>query len=290
MSRTTSDVVGKDLIRPRRKIGFFALARDGVTDIISRRRLIRYLVGADLKRTHADTIIGQLWWILDPILQVGVYYLVFDLIFKRKTPDFLLYLLAAVLPWKWFNTALNDAMSSVVSRQGLIRQIPFPKLVLPTSAALASTVSFAIGLVALALVYLLYLPRLTPWIAFLPVIAFVQLVFSLAIAISLAAANSFYRDVANVTGHILRLLFYMSPILYTVDELPSNPTIRFLFSLNPFTTLMTAYRAVIYGTATGPSQAPDFVALGILLAISVVLLTCAIALFKRVEPALARIL
>jgi ABC-type polysaccharide/polyol phosphate export permease len=290
MTRITSDAVGRDLPHRRQSVGGVGLLRAGIADLISRRRLIRYLVRADLKRTHADTIIGQLWWIVDPILQVGVYFLVFDLIFHRKTPDFLLYLLAAILPWKWFNSVLNNAMSSVVGRQGLIRQVPFPKLVLPTSATLAGTVSFTIGLSALVLVYPLYLGRLTPWVLLLPVVAFVQLVFSLAIAIALSAANSFYRDVSNVTGHVLRLLFYMSPILYTVDDLPTNPTARFLFSLNPFTTLMTAYRDIIWGTATGPGRAPDFVGLGVLLAVSFVLLAIAIAIFKRVEPALARIL
>ena len=291
MSTITPDTVGLHVARRRGSVGRIELMREGIADILSRRRLIRYLVGADLKRTHADTVIGQLWWILDPILQVVVYFLVFDLIFQRKTPDFLLFLMAAILPWKWFGTVLNDSMGSVVSRQGLIRQIPFPKIVLPTSAVLAGTVSFAISLISIVVVYPLYLSRLTPWILLIPLIAFVQLILSLAIAMVLSAANAFYRDVSNVTGHVLRLLFYLSPILYTIDDLPSNQVVRFLFGLNPFTTLMTAYRSVLWGTKTsGHGVAPDFVALGILLLVSFVLLGFAIAVFKRVEPALARIL
>ncbi len=287
MPNPTPDVVLLDTARRR---SWILLARDGLLDLASRRRLVRYLVGADLKRTHADTVIGQLWWILDPILQVAVYFVVFDLIFRRSTPDFLLFLLSGVLPWKWFGSVIGESMGSVVGRQSLIRQVPFPKLVLPTASTVAGTVSFVIGLTSLAVVYLLYLHRLTPWILTLPLVALVQFVFSLGLAIVLSAANAFYRDVANVMGHILRLWFYLSPILYTTDDLPKNPTIRFLFSLNPFTTLLSAYHDVIWGTATGPGRAPDFVALGILLAASLALVVVAIAIFKRVEPSFARIL
>jgi ABC-type polysaccharide/polyol phosphate export permease len=290
MLKSTSDLAALDAPRPWLGARYWRLAWAGVFDLWSRRRLIRYLVGAEMKRTHADTVIGQVWWILDPILQVGVYFIVFDLIFRRSTPDFLLFLLSGVLPWKWFSSAIGESMGSVVGRQSLIRQVPFPKIVLPTASTLAGTVSFVIGLISLAVVFLLYLHRLTFWILALPLIAAVQLVFTLALALALSAANAFYRDVANVMSHILRLWFYLSPILYTVDDLPKNPTARFLFSLNPFTTLLSAYHSVIWGTATEPGQAPDFVALGILLAVSLVVLLVMISLFKRVEPAFARIL
>ena len=290
MTRTSSDALAGGMSGVRRP-GFVALIAEGVGDLTSRRRLIRYLVGADMKRTHADTVIGQLWWILDPLMQIAVFYVVFTFIFQRSTPDFLLFLFAAILPWKWFSTTLNDAMNSVVSRQSLIRQLPFPKLVLPTSATLAGTVSFAFGLIALAIVFLFYLHRLTYWVLAIPLIAGVQLVFTLAIATALSAANAFYRDVPNVTGHVLRLWFYLSPVLYPTESLDSLPRgVREVLSLNPFSILLTSYRDVIWGSSNGAGHAPEFVGLGVLLLVSVILLGLAIAFFKRVEPAFARIL
>jgi lipopolysaccharide transport system permease protein/teichoic acid transport system permease protein len=257
--------------------------------MLGRWRLVRYLVAADLKRTHADTALGQAWWLLDPILQMLVYYFLFAVIFQRKTEDFLLFLFAAILPWKWFSTTVNSAMNSIVGRQGLIRQVQFPKIVLPTAATVAETFSFAIGLIALAILFIPYNDRLSPWVLAIPLIAAVQLVFSLAVALVLAAANAFYRDVANVMGHLLRLLFYVSPALYALWEVPTE--LRPIMVLNPFTTLLTAYRTVIWGTETvDHGTRPDFVALGILLLASLVLVVLAVALFKRVEPAFARIL
>jgi homopolymeric O-antigen transport system permease protein len=267
--------------------GPLSLAMEGFRDIAQRQRLIRYLVGADLKRTHADTAFGQLWWIFDPLLQMAVYVILVQVIFKRPTPDYPLFIFAAILPWKWFSTTLNDATLSVTGRQSLIRQIQFPKVVLPVASITAGTMSFLIGLIALAIVYLFYLDRLSLWVLLIPVIAVVQYVFTLALGIVLAAVNAFYRDVQNVLRHVLRLWFYLSPALYSLKEVTGggNNPIRDLLNLNPFGPLFESYRAVTYGTT-----APDWLGLLVVLAFSLLFLVVALAFFKRVEPAFARIL
>lgn len=286
---TLAEPVAAAPLPPPSRPGALARTREGFRELTSRWRLVRYLVGADLKRTHADTALGQAWWLLDPILQMLVYYFLFAVIFQRKTEDFLLFLFAAILPWKWFSTSVNSAMGSVVGRQGLIRQIQFPKLVLPAATTVAATFSFVVGLIALGFLLLIYNDRLTPWVLMIPVIASVQFVLTLAVAIALAAANSFYRDVSNVMDHLLRLMFYVSPALYALWEVPS--AIRPIMVLNPFTVLLSAYRTVIWGTETvDHGTQPDFLALGIWMVISLVLLVGAVALFKRVEPMFARIL
>lgn len=289
MATLTEPAAGTHLTPPSRR-GPIRLTRDGFGEMTGRWRLVRYLVGADLKRTHADTALGQLWWLLDPILQMLVYYFLFAVIFQRKTPDFLLFLFAAILPWKWFTTTVNGAMNSVVERQGLIRQVQFPKIVLPAASVVAGTASFMIGLLALAILFVPYHDRLSLWVLTIPLIAAVQFVLTLGIAIVLAAANAFYRDVSNVMSHLIRLLFYVSPALYAMWEVPSE-ALRVMMTLNPFAVLLTAYRTVIWGTETvHHGTAPDFALLAILLLVSLALLTVAVAFFKRVEPAFARIL
>jgi ABC-type polysaccharide/polyol phosphate export permease len=270
--------------RVRHRMSVLGLIREGVADLLSRRRLIAYLVGADLKRTHADTLFGQLWWILDPLLQMGIYFVLVQIIFQKSVPDYPLFLFAGILPWKWFVTTLGDATNSVTGRQNLLRQVQFPKIILPTAAVTASAVSFAIGMVALGLVYTFYLERLSFWVVFYPVIAFVQFVFTLALAVALSAVNAFYRDVSNVLTHATRLLFYLSPVLYSLDHI-NDKQARTLLSYNPFSALMTSYRNVTWG-----ETAPDWIGLLIVLVASLVLFAAAIALFKRVEPAFARIL
>ncbi len=270
---------------PAGRQSFPGLVGRGLRDIRQRHRLIRYLVGADLKRTHADTLFGQIWWLLDPLLQMAIYVVLVTVIFRRATPDYPPFLFAAILPWKWFATTLNDATTSVTGRQGLIRQIQFPKLVLPTAAVTAGTVSFVVGLLALGMVYVFYLHRLSAWVLLIPLIAVVQYAFTLALGVALAAMNAFYRDVHNVLRHVTRLWFYLSPALYSINDLREGSVERFVLQLNPMTHLLESYRAVTWGTS-----APDWLGLLAVLGLSVVLLVFAVALFKRVEPAFARIL
>jgi ABC-type polysaccharide/polyol phosphate export permease len=264
--------------------GFFTRIRQGFGDLRTHNRLIGHLVSADLKRTHADTLFGELWWIIDPFLQMVIYTLLVTVIFNKKIPDAPLFLFCAILPWKWFQTTLNDAVTSVTSRSNLIRQIQFPKLVLPTAAVLAGTLSFTFGLVSLAALYVVYPHRLSHWLLTLPIIAFVEFMFMLSLAVFVSAANAFYRDVQNVLRHVLRLWFYLSPAIYSIDQL-EHSSIKYILYLNPMTPILESYRNISYSHLP-----PDWLGLAWVLVLSLILLCLGFAFFKRVEPGYAKIL
>jgi ABC-type polysaccharide/polyol phosphate export permease len=270
--------------------GPFALIRDGLGEMVSRQRLINYLVRADIKKKGSDTFLGNLWWVIDPLLQMLVYVILVSVIFSRSTPDYPLFIFAAILPWKWFASIVNDGVTSVTNTERLIKQINFPKLVLPVSAVMAGVVNFVFGWIPLAgLLILFYADRASPWILALPVIAFVQLLFSLPVAILLGAVNVFYRDVGNLTRHLLRIWFYLSPGLYGF-ELINKVTEKShlagrIMEMNPFATLFTAYRNVIYDGVP-----PDWSSLVALSVFSLALLAFAVLAFKRVEPSFAKVL
>jgi ABC-type polysaccharide/polyol phosphate export permease len=230
---------------------------------------------------------------------MAVYIVLVTVIFARKTPDYPLFLFAAILPWKWFSTTLNDATLSITGRQTLIREIQFPKLVLPTASVVAGSLSFVFGLFALGVVYLFYIDRITIWLVFLPLIAAVQFLFTLGLGILLSALNAFFRDIQNVLRHFTRLWFYLSPGLYSIGAIAGNhKLIADLLRLNPFSVLFESYRDIIWGTETvvngdtvyGPPTAPDFLGLLALTGFSILLILFAVLIFKRAEPAFARIL
>ena len=114
--------------------GALRLIREAISDIRSRRRLVRYLVQADIRKRGADTLLGNIWWVLDPLLQMVVYVVFVTIIVPRPTPDYPLFIFAAILPWKWFTATITDSTSSIVGKDQLIKQIQFPKIVLPTAA------------------------------------------------------------------------------------------------------------------------------------------------------------
>lgn len=261
-----------------------------MTEVLSRRRLIGYLVRADIKKKGADTLLGNIWWVVDPLLQMLVYVILVSVIFVRPQPDFALFVFCAILPWKWFQSAMTDGIGSVVGMEKVIKQVNFPKLVLPFASVVSGIVNFGFGLIPLAgLILLFYADRATPWVVVIPVIAFVQLVFTLALATALSAVNVFYRDVGNLARHFLRFWFYLSPGIYPADLIgkvgEQFPAAGVLMSINPWAVLFTAYRDAIY-----EGRMPDFAVLGLLLLISVVLLLGSVLFFKRLEPSFAKVL
>jgi ABC-type polysaccharide/polyol phosphate export permease len=276
--------------------GPLRLISEAIEDIRSRRRLVRYLVQADIKKKGADTFLGNLWWVMDPLLQMGVYVVFVSLILNVETPDYPLFILAAILPWKWFTSSVTDAAGSVVSQDKLIKQIQFPKIVLPVAATTAGVVGFAFGLIPLGGIMLLYDHRISPYLLLIPVIGVVQYVFTLGVSFLVSAINVFFRDLGNVLRHVLRLWFYLSPALYSMAVLDQsntfkdNPLLGTLAHANPFAVLFESYRAVIYGQPTTSPHAPDWLALLALLGASVVLLAIGTYIFKRLEPMYAKVL
>ena len=268
------------------------LVAQGLTDIWSRRRLARYLVQADLTKKGADTLLGNIWWVMDPLLQMLVYVALITFVARGalQIEDFPLFVFAAILPWKWFSAAVNDAILSVVSRERIIKQVAFPKIILPVAATVGGVANFAFGIIPLlGLMLLFYRERIAWTLLLIPLIAVVQFAFTLGVAIVLGALNVFYRDVANVARHILRLWFYLSPALYSLEAisgiLDQQPLVRIVFALNPFTYLFEAYRNVIYA-----GTVPAWAELGGLLLVSIAVLGFCIYLFKRLEPAFAKVL
>ena len=272
--------------------GAIGLVVEAFRELWSRRRLIGYIVRADMKRKGADTLLGNLWWVIDPLLQMLVYVVLVTVIRggSASTPDYPLFIFAAILPWKWFSSSVGDGVTAVTSSESLIKQVQFPKIILPFAAVLAGIVNFAFGLIPLAaILILLYPTHIAPTLLLIPVVAAVQFVFTMAMAVFVAAVNVFFRDVGNVARHLLRLWFYLSPALYSVKELDSllsrNGAISLVLNANPFTALFESYRNVIYGQTL-----PEWLGLARVLGISIVLCLLAVYLFTRLEPSFAKVL
>ncbi|HEX9044534.1 MAG TPA: ABC transporter permease [Candidatus Limnocylindrales bacterium] len=287
MSATTPDAAfHSSATRP----GPIGLITEGILDIWSRRRLIRYLVRADLKKRGTDTLFGNVWWVIDPLLLMIVYVVMVTVIVQKTDPDYPLFIFCAILPWKWFTASVTDSIGSVSGQERLIKQLHFPKVVFPVASTVSEIAGFLFGLIPLfTLMLLFYRDRFSPWILLIPAVAFVQFFFTLAISFLFSAVNVFYRDVANVSRHFLRLWFYLSPGLYSlkqVDKIAAqNPIVGQLMALNPFATFFESYRNVIYN-GTGPLW--GHLAGWLLASLAIGALT--LLFFKRTEPSFAKVL
>jgi ABC-type polysaccharide/polyol phosphate export permease len=282
-------------IQTRVQPGGLELTIQGLREIWSRRQLTRYLVQADMVKHGANTLLGNIWWVLDPLLQMAVYVIFVSVILGKGGADYPLFVFAAILPWKWFSTSMSDAILSVTSREAIIKQVKFPVIVLPVAATASGVVSFAFGLIPLfGMMILFYSDRITPWLLLIPIVALVQFVFTLSLCIVFAAVNVFFRDMGNLERHLVRLWFYLSPALYATKDLdPARYGIlATLYKLNPWVPLFESYHSLIYA-APGPAAVPgppDWAQLGILFVVSLFLIAIAVLIFKRLEPAFAKVI
>lgn len=257
--------------------------------VIQRRRLLLYLTVAEVRNDGRNSLLGNLWLILDPAIQLAIYYFLVGAVLNRPQPAFALFLFSAILPWRWLSMAIGGSANSVRKKDKVMRQIAFPHIVLPIASLSASSLSFLFGLLPLCCLYLVYPDRLTPWILSFPLIAAVQILWMLPIAILFSALSVFFRDLGNLITHALRIAFYLSPALFSYDRilevLEQRPPARLLLDLNPMAWILAAYRDIFY-----EGRSADWGALlGVALA-SVPFTLVSVYLFRRMAPSFPKVL
>ena len=207
----------------------------------------------DLRAQNSHTFLGGIWLVLNPLLQVGVYFLVFGLIMPidRGVDQYLVFLTIGVFVFFNSQRVISESTRSLVINVGLIRTVHFPRAVLPMSATVGQALAFIPVFVVMTIVVLAYgnWPHLR-WLLILPVFV-IQNTFSLGIVLIGARINHSYRDLENLLPFVFRLLFYISGVLYSVDSVVEDDLWRAIFLLNPMYCLVSLWRWVMVGTSTG---------------------------------------
>lgn len=257
--------------------------RQTIRSLLEHRQLLKYLVVSNLKLAHSNLVLGYLWWILTPLLWMAVYWLLVVGIFNRGEPNYPLFLLCAILPWRAFATTLGQSLTCISGQEGLLKQIAFPKTILPISVVLSNAINLVFGFLILFAFTFVYNINLTINILFLPLIAAIQLILTIGISFFVAIVAIYFADLKNLQQFILRIWLYLSPSLYSVERVPDY--LHTWFMLNPFAPIFTNYRNVImYG------QAPDWGWLGVSFTMSVIILMLGLMLFLSQERRLTKVI
>jgi ABC-type polysaccharide/polyol phosphate export permease len=229
------------------------------------RDLVRNLVVRDLKARYKNSILGFFWSLVNPLLMMAVFSVVFTYMMpSRSIPHFPIFALCAILPWNFFNTSIMGSITSIVGNAHLIKKVYFPREVLPLSTVLSNLVNFALAMVVLFAALFAVGIGLTPWALLLPIVIFVQLLFTLGLAFLLSTLNVFYRDVAMIMDVLLLAWFFLTPVMYPIDILPEQamvlgielPVQRLTYILNPMASLIASYRSILYGSIQGGPPGP----------------------------------
>ncbi len=206
--------------------------------------LVVYKTYADLTVESERTFIGFLWWIIDPIVTMLIFYVVFGVILQRGGPDYVPFLFTGLVPWRWFTSSLPHAGNSLLQGRGLMQQVYLPKVVLPTVTILTDTVKFAFVFVVLLTFLQVYgCPLELPYLA-LPVVILVQLLLVAAGSYIVAGLVPFFRDLPFLVDYALRLLFFLSGIFWSIEAV-ENEQYQYDLWLNPVASLLDAYRKIL---------------------------------------------
>jgi len=236
--------------------------------------LLRSLVDRDMKLMYKRSALGATWTLISPLLQLLVFVFVFQVIIKVDIPQYSSYVFSGLLVWNWFQTSLFQATGIIIHSRSLIRQPGFPTAVLPIVVVTTGLIHFILALPILVVFLLLDGVKLTPLILVLPLLQLIQFALTVTFSYFLAALNVTFRDTQHTLGVLLQLLFYLTPIFYKLDNIPQQ--YWYAYGLNPMVHIVTCYRQIlIWGVQ------PDWLALGIISLITLVLLPLGYQLFKR---------
>lgn len=244
--------------------------------IWDRRSLLKHMALSQLRTQRRNLILGYLWWILNPLLWTLVYWILVVAIFGRGEPNYPLFLLSALLPWRFFTVAVGQSGVSVASRGTLLSRAVFPRPVLPLSVVLAGTSDLVAGLGVLVLVSFWYGVAPSWNLLYLPVVAGIEILFTVGCALWLSALAVFVPDLNRFRVFVMRVWFYMSPALYGLERVPEE--YRDVFMLNPFAPILIGYRTVLMEAGS-----PITSWLGIAFAVAVVVTVTGFAFFVHNE-------
>ena len=256
--------------------------RSTLDNLWRRRHLLGVLVASNLKRQNKNSVLGYLWWLLDPILLTCVFYIVVVVLFKRhgSNQPYILFLVIGLLSWKTFSDSVSQSVNSIRGQASIIKSISFPKAVLPVSLVLSNTFFFLIALVVVVGLGLWYGGKYGTWpniyYLMLPVVMFLQVLFTVGAVLLVSALGLFFQDTSNIVSHILRMWYFLSPGLYSIELIPEE--YRSIFRLNPFCELMTSYRDILM-----KGRMPDWYDLGYALGIGLFSCLLGYFVFKRYE-------
>src|SRR3954468_510984 len=191
-------------------------------DLLRYRELFANLFRRDFHAKYKGSLLGVVWSLLNPLVLLGVYLLVFGLLFPQTIPHYALYLLAGLSCWIFFATSMQTSARSLVDSAELIKKVRFPRQLVALSTIATPAVTFGVMMVILIALSLIFIPeaRSTVWLSIPLALLFAGLVAGLGLIV--ACLNVLYRDVEHLIAAALLPWFFLTPILWRFAQLPER--------------------------------------------------------------------
>jgi lipopolysaccharide transport system permease protein len=238
---------------------------------------------AGLRAEASRGYLGVLWWVIEPVMYMGIFYIVFAHFLNRGDKGFVLFLLTGLIVWKWFHACIITGSSSLMANAGLMNQVYLPKIVFPLTSIAINTFKFFIILV-LFLIFIQFTSVAPSWQwMLLPILILTQLCLIVAVTCLLAAIFPFFPDLRVILDNIMVMFFFLSGIFFNIENLSSS--IRSYLLLNPMAALISMYRMLLLEGCP-----PDWQSVLLVLLFSFSALLLAIMLFRRFDRVYPKII
>lgn len=217
-------------------------------ELVNYRELILQLAFRDLRLQYQKPFLGFLWMLIIPLSTAAIYKILFSDFFHARCGDypFFIHLLTALLPWSYFAASIQRSSRCILDSRNIINQLSFPKYLLPISIVLVNLFNFLPSLLVLIGFLVIFNVRLTILLVFLPVVVLLQTCLTVGLSLLSAGLHVIYRDTEYIIQILLMGLFFLTPGVYTLDELISrtSPIFTKIYLLNPLVGILNLYRSV----------------------------------------------
>ncbi len=243
------------------------------------------LSSRDRRVRYSTSALGYLWSVLDPLVMSGIYWFIFTQVFQREGiggEPYIVFLVAGLLPWVWFNTAVGDFTRAFRKDARLVRSTAIPRSIWVNRIVLSKGVEFVFSIPVLVVFALFAIPRVqvNPLLLLFPLGVVLQGVLLVGLGLLIAPLCALWGDLERTTRLVLRVLFYASPIIYGLSDLPSP--FRELAVFNPLAGIFVLYRSGLFPDQWDPG------AVAVAAAMSLGLLVLGILTFRRLEPSVLK--
>lgn len=250
----------------------------GIAELWRYRELFYFLAWRDVKIRYKQTVLGAAWAILQPLLTMLVFMVLFSRFAGLPTngiPPALFYYVA-LAPWIYFSGTLGMCANSLVGNVGLLTKVYFPRCILPAAVVLGGLVDFAVSSTLIGVLLVFYgIPIDLRFLLLLPLTLLIGLL-TFGLGMFLSALTVKYRDVKYATPFLIQLLFFATPIVYPAEMVP--PQYRTLLALNPMAGIIDSFRAVLQ-----PSKSLPWDMLAVSVAVTTLILLVGALYFRRAE-------
>ncbi len=251
-----------------------------VKNLYKYRELLKTNTKKDVGGKYKNSFLGILWSFINPLLQIAVYALVFQVILKSNIENYAVYLCCALIPWQYFNSIVIRGAGVIIDNGNIIKKVYFPREILPISVVTSEAINFLISTIIIVIFVLVSgLGININWLWYFLIFA-IQYIVSTGIALIFSSLTVYFRDLLHLLGVFMQLLFYATPIVYSISDVPAS--ISWLLKLNPMTYLIDGYRSIFYNATM-----PNFEGLLIVFIMGIVLCVIGYLLFNKLQKRFA---